>query len=148
MYLKKIDIHGFKSFADKISLDLHQGVIGIVGPNGCGKSNITEAIRWVLGEQSNKELRSRAKNELVFHGSQTIPASSKASVTLKFNNHSRILKYDADEVTVTKSYDVAKNESTFFINEQLTTLSAVKALFANSGLSKDSLCIISNHSVD
>ncbi len=148
IFLQNFISKGFKSFANKVDVSFDGNLTGIVGPNGSGKTNFIDGIKWVLGEQSNKELRSRAKNELVFHGSQTVPAASKATVTLKFNNKTRILKYDADEVVVTKNFDVAKNESTFYINEQLTTLTAVKALFANSGLTKDSLCIISNHSVD
>lgn len=148
IFLTDFIAKGFKSFANKIDVSFDGNLIGIIGPNGSGKTNFIDGIKWVLGEQSNKELRSRAKNELVFHGSQSVPAATKASVTLKFNNKNRILKYDADEVTVTKTYDVEKNESTFFVNEQLSTLTAVKALFANSGLTKGSLCIISNHSVD
>ena len=97
MYLKEIRSHGFKSFADNISIELCDGTNGIVGPNGSGKSNVVDAVRWVLGEQSVKSLRGDgAMTDVIFSGSKSRNASGSASVTLIFDNKDRYLKLDTD----------------------------------------------------
>ena len=98
MYLKKIELHGFKSFADKVNIEFQPGITGIVGPNGCGKSNISDAVRWVLGEQSVKSLRGSNMADVIFAGSQDRRAQNLAEVTLIFDNSDRMLNYDYNEV--------------------------------------------------
>ena len=93
MYLKKIELHGFKSFADKVNIEFQPGITGIVGPNGCGKSNISDAVRWVLGEQSVKSLRGSNMADVIFAGSQDRRAQNLAEVTLIFDNSDRMLNY-------------------------------------------------------
>ena len=90
MYLKKIELHGFKSFADKVNIEFQPGITGIVGPNGCGKSNISDAVRWVLGEQSVKSLRGSNMADVIFAGSQDRRAQNLAEVTLIFDNSDRM----------------------------------------------------------
>ena len=104
MYLKQIKINGFKSFADKITLDLEKGITGIVGPNGSGKSNIVDAIRWVLGEQSIKSLRGDGNmTDVIFQGSKSRNPSNSASVTLVFDNSDHSLKIDFLEVSIKRT---------------------------------------------
>ena len=118
MYLKQIKINGFKSFADKITLDLEKGITGIVGPNGSGKSNIVDAIRWVLGEQSIKSLRGDGNmTDVIFQGSKSRNPSNSASVTLVFDNSDHSLKIDFLEVSIKRTiYKTGENE--YFINNE------------------------------
>ena len=100
MYLKRIDIHGFKSFSDPVSIELTDGITCIVGPNGSGKSNISDAIRWVLGEQSPKMLRGGKMEEVIFAGTANRRMRSMAEVVLTINNVNNILPIDYDEVSI------------------------------------------------
>ncbi|MEZ6197637.1 MAG: AAA family ATPase [Planctomycetota bacterium] len=102
MKLKSLEIFGFKSFAERISLDFTEGVTAIVGPNGCGKSNVVDAVKWVLGEQSVKSLRGREMTDVIFNGSEKRPAMNMAEVTLTFENDDRALPMDLAEVSVTR----------------------------------------------
>ncbi len=147
MYLKKIDIHGFKSFADKISLDLHQGVIGIVGPNGCGKSNITEAIRWVLGEQSIKSLRGNSMSDVIFAGSQDRKPQNVAEVTLTFDNSDHHINIEYDEVEFTRRIYRHSGESEYLLNKKQCRLKDIVDLLMDTGLGKDSLSMISQGNI-
>lgn len=102
MYLKRVELQGFKSFADKSVIEFKQGINGIVGPNGCGKSNITDAIRWVLGEKSAKAMRGDAMTDVIFSGSEDRKPQNLAEVTLVFDNEDHHLEYDANEVEITR----------------------------------------------
>ena len=104
MYLKNIEIHGFKSFANKINFQFHNGITGIVGPNGSGKSNVADAVRWVLGEQKTKQLRSSKMEDVIFAGTENRKPMGYAYVAITFDNADHKLNIDYDEVTVMKNY--------------------------------------------
>ena len=102
MYLKNIEIHGFKSFANKINFQFHNGITGIVGPNGSGKSNVADAVRWVLGEQKTKQLRSSKMEDVIFAGTENRKPMGYAYVAITFDNADHKLNIDYDEVTVSR----------------------------------------------
>ena len=116
MYFKRIDIQGFKSFAEPVSIEFHEGITCIVGPNGSGKSNIADAIRWVLGEQSPKMLRGGKMEEVIFAGSANRKSRGMAEVTLVIDNTSHILPIDYSEVAITRRM-YRSGESGYFINK-------------------------------
>lgn len=147
MYLKRIEIVGFKSFADRTVIDFENGVTAIVGPNGSGKSNITEAIRWVLGEQSAKSLRGGKMPDVIFAGSQGRKALNIAEVTMVLDNKDQYLALDFTEVSVTRRLR-RTGESEFFINKQACRLKDIQDLFMDSGLGKESFSIISQGKVE
>ena len=147
MYLKRIEIAGFKSFADRTVIEFNQGLTAVVGPNGSGKSNITEAIRWVLGEQSAKNLRGGTMPDVIFAGSSSRPALNLAEVTLVLDNEERFLPIDFSEVSVTRRL-TRSGDSDFFINKQSCRLKDIVNLFMDSGLGKESFSIISQGKVE
>ena len=116
MYLKKVEVCGFKSFADRTVLSFEKGISGIIGPNGCGKSNISDAIRWCLGEQRAKSMRSSQMQEVIFGGTQTRATTGMAEVSLTFDNSNNVLPIDYSEVTVTRRL-FRSGESEYFINK-------------------------------
>ena len=117
MFLKRLEIAGFKSFAERVSVDFVPGVTSVVGPNGSGKSNITDAIRWVLGEQSAKSLRGAKMEDIIFAGSDTRRAVNVAEVTLTLNNEDQRLPIEYNEVCVTRRVS-GSGDSDFYINKQ------------------------------
>ena len=121
MQLKRIDIAGFKSFADKTTIEFHDGVTAVVGPNGSGKSNITEAIRWVLGEQSAKNLRGGRMNDVIFSGSDTRKPVNLAEVTLILENEDYFLPLEFSEISITRRLH-RNGESEFYLNKQACRL--------------------------
>ena len=143
MILKQIKMNGFKSFADKINIELEKGITGVVGPNGSGKSNIVDAVRWVLGEQSVKSLRGDDKMaDVIFSGSKTRNPSNHASVTLVFDNSDHSLKLDYTEVSIKRRiYRTGENE--YFINNEKVRLKDIIELLIDSGSGKESFSIIS-----
>ncbi|TDQ42393.1 chromosome segregation protein SMC [Aureibacillus halotolerans] len=147
MLLKRIEIVGFKSFADKIAIDFVEGVTAVVGPNGSGKSNVTEAIRWVLGEQSAKSLRGSKMEDIIFSGSDSKRKLNMAQVTLTLDNEGRALPLDYSEVSVTRRV-FRSGESEFLINQQACRLKDIIELFMDSGLGKEAFSIISQGKVD
>ena len=147
MYLKRLEMYGFKSFADKTTISFNNGITGIVGPNGSGKSNITEAIRWVMGEGSAKSLRGENMKDVIFAGSQMRAPMNHAEVELIFDNRDHQLASDDDEVVVTRKI-LRNGESDYLLNHHPVRLKDVKTLFIESGMSSDSLGIISQGKVD
>ncbi|MEH7333442.1 chromosome segregation protein SMC [Neobacillus drentensis] len=147
MFLKRLDIIGFKSFADRISMDFVPGVTAVVGPNGSGKSNITDAIRWVLGEQSAKSLRGSKMEDIIFAGSDTRKAVNFAEVTLTLDNQDQGLAVDYNEVSVTRRVS-RSGDSDFFINKQSCRLKDIIDLFMDSGLGREAFSIISQGKVE
>ena len=147
MFLKRIEMQGFKSFADKIVINFDNQVTGIVGPNGCGKSNISDAIRWVLGEQSIKSLRGEKMTDVIFAGSQGRKAVSMAEVTLVFDNSNKVLNSDDEEIEVTRRIYNNGQDGEYLINHNNVRLKDVVDLILDTGLGKDSLSIISQGNV-
>lgn len=143
MYLKGINAVGFKSFAEKITIDLTSGISGVVGPNGSGKSNVVDAIRWVLGEQSVKQLRGDGSmSDVIFSGSKSRKASSSASVTLIFDNTDKYLPLDYTEVSIKRCiYKTGENE--YYINNEKCRLKDITDLLVDTGVNKESFNIIS-----
>lgn len=147
VYLKRIEIAGFKSFADKTVIDFENSVTAVVGPNGSGKSNITEAIRWVIGEQSAKSLRGGKMPDIIFAGSDSRKPLNVAEVTVLLDNTDHYLPLDYQEISVTRRYR-RTGESDFFINKQPCRLKDIQELFLDSGLGKESFSIISQGKVE
>lgn len=147
MFLKRLDIVGFKSFAERIAVDFVQGVTAVVGPNGSGKSNITDAIRWVLGEQSAKSLRGTKMEDIIFAGSESRKPLNFAEVTLTLDNNDQSLPVDYNEVSVTRRV-FRSGESEFFINKRTCRLKDIVELFMDSGLGREAFSIISQGKVE
>lgn len=147
MFLKRLDVIGFKSFAERISIDFVNGVTAVVGPNGSGKSNVTDAIRWVLGEQSAKSLRGTKMEDIIFAGSDSRKSLNFAEVTLTLDNEDQALPIDFHEVSVTRRV-FRSGESEFFINKQACRLKDIVDLFMDSGLGKEAFSIISQGKVE
>jgi len=148
MYLKQVELHGFKSFADRSVIEFMPGVTGIVGPNGCGKSNITDGIRWVLGEKSAKAMRGDKMTDVIFSGSEDRKPLNVAEVTLVFDNEDRYLEYDANEVEITRRIYRDSGESEYLINRQRVRMKDISDLIMDTGLGRDSLSIISQNSIN
>ncbi len=147
MFLKKIEMQGFKSFADKVVINFEDEVTGIVGPNGCGKSNISDAIRWVLGEQSSKNMRGSSMVDVIFNGSENRKKVNLAEVTLVFNNENKALNSEYEEVEVTRRLYRDTRESQYMINKVSCRLKDIHDLVLDTGLGRDSLSIISQGTI-
>jgi chromosome segregation protein len=145
--LKSLEIKGFKSFADKTSILFNEGITGIIGPNGCGKSNIVDSIRWVIGEQKISHLRSENLESLVFNGSKNRSASGLAEVSLTFENTRNLLPTDFGTVTVTRKF-YKSGESEYRLNDVSCRLKDIQNLFLDTGVSTDSYAIIELGMVD
>ena len=147
MYLKEIKAYGFKSFADKISVEFGKNINGIVGPNGSGKSNIVDAVRWVLGEQSMKSLRGDNSLDVIFSGSESRAPLNSASVSLIFDNTDRTLPIDFNEVSI-KRMAFRTGENEYYINNERVRLKDITELLTDSGTAKESFNIISQGKID
>ncbi len=147
MRLKSLEIKGFKSFADKTVLNFDEGITGVIGPNGCGKSNIIDSIRWVIGEHKISNLRSENLESLVFNGSKTRSASGLAEVSLTFENTKNLLPTEFNTVTVTRKY-YKSGESEYRLNDVACRLKDIHNLFMDTGISTDSYAIIELGMVD
>src|SRR5438270_9196231 len=132
MHLQSLELFGFKSFADKTLFNFHEGVTAIVGPNGCGKSNLLDAIRWVLGEQSAKSLRGGEMADVIFNGSTTRRSLGLAEVTMTFDNGRRVLLTDGEEVQITRRV-YRDGQGEYLINHQPSRLKDIRDLFLGSG---------------
>ena len=147
MYLKSIEVHGFKSFANKIVFQFHNGITGIVGPNGSGKSNVADAVRWVLGEQRIKQLRGASMQDVIFSGTETRKPLSYAYVAITLDNTDHQLAIDYDEVTVARRI-YRSGESEYLINGTPCRLKDVNELFYDTGIGKEGYSIIGQGQID
>ena len=147
MYLKSIEVHGFKSFANKITFKFHNGITGIVGPNGSGKSNVADAVRWVLGEQRIKQLRGASMQDVIFSGTETRKPLGYAYVAITLDNSDHQLAIDYDEVTVARRI-YRSGESEYLINGTLCRLKDVNELFYDTGIGKEGYSIIGQGQID
>lgn len=147
MYLKSIEVQGFKSFANKIVFDFHNGITGIVGPNGSGKSNVADAVRWVLGEQRVKQLRGGSMQDVIFSGTENRKPLSYASVAITLDNSDHQLAVDFEEVTVTRKL-YRSGESEYLLNGSACRLKDINELFYDTGIGKEGYSIIGQGQID
>ena len=147
MYLKSIEVQGFKSFANKIVFDFHNGITGIVGPNGSGKSNVADAVRWVLGEQSAKQLRGAKMEDVIFAGTEARKPVGYAYVSITLDNSDHALAVDYDEVTVTRKV-FRSGESEYQMNGHACRLKDITELFYDTGIGKEGYSIIGQGQID
>ena len=147
MYLKSIEVHGFKSFANKINFQFHNGITGIVGPNGSGKSNVADAVRWVLGEQRIKQLRGASMQDVIFSGTEMRKPMGYAYVAITLDNRDHQLAIDYDEVTVARRL-YRSGESEYLINGTICRLKDVNELFYDTGIGKEGYSIIGQGQID
>ena len=147
MYLKSLEVHGFKSFANKIVFDFHNGITGIVGPNGSGKSNVADAVRWVLGEQSTKQLRGSSMQDVIFAGTENRKPLSYAYVAITLDNSDHELAIDFEEVTIARRL-YRSGESEYLINGNVCRLKEVTELFYDTGIGKEGYSIIGQGQID
>ena len=147
MYLKSIEVHGFKSFANKIVFDFHNGITGIVGPNGSGKSNVADAVRWVLGEQRVKQLRGSNMQDVIFSGTETRKPQGYAFVAITLDNADKQLPIDYEEVTVARRL-YRSGESEYLIHGTVCRLKDVQEMFYDTGIGKEGYSIIGQGQID
>ncbi len=147
MYLKSIEMQGFKSFANKTILQFHDGITGVVGPNGSGKSNVGDAVRWVLGEQSAKQLRGGNMQDVIFSGTETRKPLGYASVAITLDNSDHKLNVDFEEVTVTRRL-YRSGESEYLMNGASCRLKDINELFYDTGIGKEGYSIIGQGQID
>ena len=147
MYLKNLEMYGFKSFADKTVLDFMPGITTVIGPNGSGKSNISDCIRWILGEQSMKSLRGSESEDIIFAGTQNRKSLGFAEASLIFDNSDGKLPIEFNEVVVTRKI-YRSGESGYFINKTPCRLKDIQELFMDTGIGKDGYSIIGQGKID
>ena len=147
MNFEKVEIYGFKSFADKAEIKFGDGITGIVGPNGCGKSNVADAIRWVLGEQSAKSLRGSSMSDVIFSGTQGRKSLSYCEVSLYFDNSNKMFSIDYNEVIITRKL-FRSGESEYYINKQPARLKDIVSLLHECGIGKEGYTIIGQGKVE
>ena len=147
MYLKSIEVQGFKSFANKIVFEFHNGITGIVGPNGSGKSNVADAVRWVLGEQKVKQLRGGTMQDVIFSGTENRKPLSYASVAITLDNSDHKLPVEFEEVKVTRKL-YRSGESEYLINGSVCRLKDINEMFYDTGIGKEGYSIIGQGQID
>jgi chromosome segregation protein len=147
MYLKRLEMQGFKSFAERIVIELEKGITVIVGPNGCGKSNLTDAVHWALGEQSARSLRGRRMDDVIFSGASGRRPLGMAEVMLTFDNSERMLSLPYEEISITRRV-YRSGEGEYYINKQLCRLRDIQELFAQCGIGRAAFSITSQGKID
>lgn len=147
MHLKRMELFGFKSFAEKSELDFGSGIAAVIGPNGCGKSNLVDAVRWALGEQSVKSLRGTRMDEVIFSGSESRKPLNFAEVSLTFDNAASFLNLEYDEITITRRL-FRTGDSEYYINKSPCRLKDITELFLDTGLGKDVYSVIGQGRVE
>ena len=147
MYLKAVEINGFKSFGDKVYIDFNRGITSIVGPNGSGKSNILDAVLWVLGEQSYKNIRAKESQDVIFSGGKEKKAATKAEVSLIIDNADRYLDLDNDTVKITRRIRIS-GENEYLINDTKSRLKEIGTLFLDTGIGKTAYSVIGQGKVE
>ncbi|MDD5653965.1 MAG: AAA family ATPase, partial [Candidatus Omnitrophica bacterium] len=147
MYFKKLELVGFKSFADKTTLHFEPGITAVVGPNGCGKSNIFDSIRWVLGEQSIKQLRGSQSQDVIFNGSDSKEPLGMAEVTLAFDNTNRYFNVDNNEVAISRRI-FRSGESEYLLNKQQVRLKDILDLLLGTGIGSESYSLVQQGKID
>ena len=147
MFFKKLELFGFKSFAEKTKLDFDVGVTAVVGPNGCGKSNISDAIKWVLGEQSVRSLRGTSMEDVIFHGADNLSPLGYAEVSLTISNATKLLPIDYEEVTIARRI-FRSGESEYLINKVPVRLKDIQELLMGTGMGMHSYSLMEQGKVD
>ena len=147
MFLKSLELNGFKSFADKTHIDFTDGITSLLGPNGCGKSNIVDSIKWVLGEQSTKTLRASRMDDVIFSGTETRKPSSMAEVTLTIDNENRNLPTDVPEIVIKRRL-FRSGDGEYYLNGQRCLLKNIKELFMDTGVGKSAYSILEQGKID
>src|SRR6202047_1961028 len=147
MHLQSLELFGFKSFADKAIFNFHEGVTAIVGPNGCGKSNLLDAVRWVLGEQSAKSLRGGEMADVIFNGTDTRKPLGFAEVSLTLTDCATELGVDWHDVRVTRRI-YSDGNSEYFLNKTLCRLRDIQSLFADTGFSRSAYSMMEQGRID
>ncbi|MDD3981523.1 MAG: AAA family ATPase, partial [Spirochaetales bacterium] len=147
MFLKSLDIFGFKSFADRTTIEFSDGISALLGPNGCGKSNVVDAIKWVVGEQSAKSLRAETMEGIIFNGTETRKALSVAEVTITISNETGTLPLDVPEVAIKRRL-YRSGESEYYINGRLAKLKEVRELFWDTGIGKSAYSVMEQGKID
>ena len=147
MQLQSLEIKGFKSFGDYAKLNFDAGITGVVGPNGCGKSNIVDAIRWALGEQKTRALRSDKMENVIFNGTKNRKPQQMAEVSLTFSNNRNVLPVEFSTVTITRRY-FRSGESEYLINKNTSRLKDIVELFLGTGVGAEAYSLIQQGKVD
>ena len=147
MYLKSLEINGFKSFSNKVNIDFNKGITSIVGPNGSGKSNILDAVLWVLGEQSYKSIRAKDSTDVIFSGGKNKKARSSARVSLTIDNSDRYIDFDSDDIVITRHIS-RDGESVYSLNENKVRLKDIQALLMDTGIGKQAYSVIGQGKVE
>ncbi len=147
MFLKSLEIFGFKSFADRTRINFADGITALLGPNGCGKSNVVDAIKWVLAENRSKNLRAATMEDVIFNGTESRPALSLAEVTLTIANENRLLEIDDEEIAIKRRlYRSGENE--YFINDRQVTATEIRRLFMDTGVGKAAYSVMEQGKID
>ncbi|SEQ72364.1 condensin subunit Smc [Treponema bryantii] len=147
MFLKSLDIHGFKSFADKTHIDFAEGITALLGPNGCGKSNVVDSIKWVLAERNSKNLRAEKMEDVIFNGTERRPALNTAEVTLTIANDKGLLPLDEEEIAITRRL-YRSGDQEYFINKRPAGPTEIRRLFMDTGVGKAAYSVMEQGKID
>ena len=147
MFLKSLDIYGFKSFADKTHIDFSEGITALLGPNGCGKSNVVDAIKWVLAERNSKNLRAEKMEDVIFNGTERRPALNTAEVTLTIANDKGLLPLDEEEIAITRRL-YRSGDAEYFINQRPAGPTEIRRLFMDTGVGKAAYSVMEQGKID